>query len=68
MTCICVVNDTDASNEFTSNLFNQLGKTVLVEEKFMDVATVLALVAPLIQWVLCLLIFKLISRLVFWRK
>ncbi len=42
MTCICSSNATEATNEFTSNLFNQLGKTVFIEEKLMDAATVLA--------------------------
>jgi len=42
MTCICSINATDTTNEFTSNLFNQLGKTVFIEEKLMDAATVLA--------------------------
>jgi pyrroline-5-carboxylate reductase len=42
MTCICSTKATDATNEFTSNLFNQLGKTVFIEEKLMDAATVLA--------------------------
>lgn len=42
MTCIC---STHASNEqiaYTQNLFNQLGKSVIIEEKLMDAATVLA--------------------------
>jgi len=42
MTCICSVNATDATNDYTSKLFNQLGKTVFIEEKLMDAATVLA--------------------------
>lgn len=42
MTCICSANATDVTNEFTLNLFNQLGKTVFIEEKLMDAATVLA--------------------------
>lgn len=42
MTCICSSNATDATNEFILNLFNQLGKTVFIEEKLMDAATVLA--------------------------
>ncbi|MCX6208596.1 MAG: pyrroline-5-carboxylate reductase [Bacteroidetes bacterium] len=42
MTCICSTNATDATNDFTSNLFNNLGKTVFIEEKLMDAATVLA--------------------------
>ena len=42
MTCICSNNASDESIEYTSNLFNQLGKTVFIEEKLMDAATVLA--------------------------
>ncbi|MFY7963417.1 MAG: pyrroline-5-carboxylate reductase [Chitinophagaceae bacterium] len=42
MTCICSSNATDENNQFISNLFNQLGKTVFIEEKLMDAATVLA--------------------------
>ena len=42
MTCICSINATASTNEFISNLFNQLGKTVFIEEKLMDAATVLA--------------------------
>jgi len=42
MTCICSTNATDVTNDYTSNLFNQLGKTVFIEEKLMDAATVLA--------------------------
>ena len=42
MTCICSSNASDEKNEYISNLFNQLGKTVFIEEKLMDAATVLA--------------------------
>ena len=42
MTCICSSNASDEENEYISNLFNQLGKTVFIEEKLMDAATVLA--------------------------
>ena len=42
MTCICSSQATDAGSEFIVNLFNQLGKTVFIEEKLMDAATVLA--------------------------
>lgn len=42
MTCICSSNATDESNTYISNLFNQLGKSVFIEEKLMDAATVLA--------------------------
>jgi pyrroline-5-carboxylate reductase len=42
MTCICSVNATEEQTNFVKNLFDQLGKTVLIEEKLMDAATVLA--------------------------
>lgn len=42
MTCICTQNATKAQIEFITNLFNQLGKTVMIDEKLMDAATVLA--------------------------
>lgn len=41
MTCICSVNATEAQTNFVSEAFNQLGKSVLIEEKLMDAATVL---------------------------
>lgn len=41
MTCICASNATDAQNTFVSEAFNQLGKSVFIEEKLMDAATVL---------------------------
>ena len=42
MTCICN-NEVDANKiNFVENLFNQLGKTVFIDEKLMDAATVLA--------------------------
>jgi pyrroline-5-carboxylate reductase len=41
MTCICASNATDAQNAFVSEVFNQLGKSVFIEEKLMDAATVL---------------------------
>jgi pyrroline-5-carboxylate reductase len=42
MTCICSYNATEQTNDFITQLFNQLGKTVFIEEKLMDAATVLA--------------------------
>ena len=42
MTCICSSNASDEKNEYISKLFNKLGKTVFIEEKLMDAATVLA--------------------------
>ena len=42
MTCICHQNTNETQINFVSNLFNQLGKTVFIEEKLMDAATVLA--------------------------
>jgi pyrroline-5-carboxylate reductase len=41
MTCICASNATDAQNAFVNEAFNQLGKSVFIEEKLMDAATVL---------------------------
>ncbi|MDP1842465.1 MAG: pyrroline-5-carboxylate reductase [Sediminibacterium sp.] len=41
MTCINGKSVTDAQTQFAIDLFNQLGKTVLIEEKLMDAATVL---------------------------
>lgn len=41
MTCICANNATDTQNAFVSEAFNQLGKSVFIEEKLMDAATVL---------------------------
>lgn len=41
MTCVCANNASDAQNAFVSELFNQLGKSVFIEEKLMDAATVL---------------------------
>jgi pyrroline-5-carboxylate reductase len=42
MTCITEIGATQEQKQFISNLFNQLGKTVFIEEKLMDAATVLA--------------------------
>lgn len=41
MTCIASINASAEQNQFVSALFNQLGKTVNIEEKLMDAATVL---------------------------
>jgi len=41
MTCICSVNASQEQTVFVAELFNQLGKSVLIEEKLMDAATVL---------------------------
>lgn len=42
MTCITHQNATTAEIAFVEEVFNKLGKTVLIEEKLMDAATVLA--------------------------
>ena len=41
MTCTCMYNVTEEQQKFVTDLFNQLGKTVEIEEKLMDAATVL---------------------------
>jgi pyrroline-5-carboxylate reductase len=41
MTCICSENATTEQSQFVSNMFNQLGKSVIIDEKLMDSATVL---------------------------
>ena len=41
ITCIASQNTTDEQNKFVTDLFNQLGKSVIIEEKLMDAATVL---------------------------
>jgi pyrroline-5-carboxylate reductase len=41
MTCICSQNATTEQAQFVSNMFNQLGKSVIIDEKLMDSATVL---------------------------
>jgi pyrroline-5-carboxylate reductase len=41
MTCICGHNTSKDQSDFVSGLFNQLGKSVIIEEKLMDAATVL---------------------------
>ncbi len=42
MTCISENNASQDQINYTTELFNQLGKTVFIEEKLMDAATVLA--------------------------
>lgn len=42
MTCICTQNASSQQIDFITNLFNQLGKSVMIDEKLMDAATVLA--------------------------
>ncbi len=42
MTCICYNKAAEPELEFVKTLFDRLGKTVFVEEKLMDAATVLA--------------------------
>jgi pyrroline-5-carboxylate reductase len=41
MTCICANTAASQQVDFVTDLFNQLGKTILIEEKLMDAATVL---------------------------
>ena len=41
MTCTCMYNVSDEQKQYVTDLFNQLGKTVEIEEKLMDAATVL---------------------------
>ncbi len=41
ITCICKHNATDKQVQYVTDLFNQLGTTVFIEEKLMDAATVL---------------------------
>jgi pyrroline-5-carboxylate reductase len=41
MTCICANAAASQQVGFVSDLFNQLGKTILIDEKLMDAATVL---------------------------
>jgi pyrroline-5-carboxylate reductase len=41
MTCICSQNATTEQAQLVSNMFNQLGKSVIIDEKLMDSATVL---------------------------
>ena len=41
ITCVCKHNASDEQTAFINQLFDQLGKTVLIEEKLMDAATVL---------------------------
>lgn len=41
MTCICSVNATKEQEEAVIALFNQVGKSIIIDEKLMDAATVL---------------------------
>ncbi len=41
ITCVCKHNATKEDTEYVTTMFNQLGKTVAIEEKLMDAATVL---------------------------
>ncbi|SJZ96295.1 pyrroline-5-carboxylate reductase [Sediminibacterium ginsengisoli] len=41
MTCICSENADAGQQQYVSELFSQLGRSVLIEEKLMDAATVL---------------------------
>ena len=41
MTCICAEQATDAQLTYAAGLFDQLGRSVFIEEKLMDAATVL---------------------------
>ena len=41
MTCLAVANVSQAQQDFVHELFNQLGRTVIIDEKLMDAATVL---------------------------
>ncbi len=41
ITCICKYNAANEDEQYIFSLFNQLGKTVFIEEKLMDAATVL---------------------------
>ncbi len=41
VTCLCHSNATDSQVEYVTDLFNQLGLTISIDEKLMDAATVL---------------------------
>ena len=41
ITCICKYKASEEQTQYVADLFNQLGKTVFIEEKLMDAATVL---------------------------
>jgi pyrroline-5-carboxylate reductase len=41
ITCVCRYNASSEDSDYINNLFNNLGKTVFIEEKLMDAATVL---------------------------
>ena len=42
MTCVSSKNKTDKNTELVQNLFNKLGKTVIIEDELMGAATILA--------------------------
>ncbi|MFC2125805.1 pyrroline-5-carboxylate reductase [Bacteroidota bacterium] len=42
MTCVCTVNGSEEKEKIVFSIFNQLGKTILVDEELMDASTVLA--------------------------
>jgi pyrroline-5-carboxylate reductase len=41
VTCLCASGATDEQNQYVTELFNQLGITITIDEKLMDAATVL---------------------------
>lgn len=41
ITCVCKYKASEEQTQYVADLFNQLGKTVFIEEKLMDAATVL---------------------------
>lgn len=41
VTCVCTVNGTKQQTDFVSDIFNNLGITITIDEKLMDAATVL---------------------------
>ncbi|MFT3845087.1 MAG: pyrroline-5-carboxylate reductase [Lacibacter sp.] len=41
MTCVCAANTTSEQVDYITDIFDQLGKTVVIDEKLMDAATVL---------------------------
>lgn len=41
MTCVCSANASAEQIDYITDIFNQLGKTVVIDEKLMDAATVL---------------------------
>ena len=41
MTCLCSVNASAADNKYVNDLFSNLGKVVIIDEKLMEAATIL---------------------------